>query len=114
MTATYNTIVAALAGQNTAATARNVAAVAEIITHFPRQALTSEGVLNTGHLALIEAVREMLDSGLNCVGVEEYSLAALYAKHRADGADEEDAMDAAYEAWAELDGYDAHEEVALA
>lgn len=107
MTATYNTIVAALAGQNTAATARNVAAVAEIITHWTRGT-------NEAHRKLILAVEATLAGEGNCVGVEEYSLAALYSKHRADGADEEDAMEAAYEAWAELDGLDAHEEVALA
>ena len=71
-------IVAALTDGHTCATPRNVAAVAELATAF-------NSAINEPHRHLLNAVGATLETGNNCVGTEQYALAALYSKHRAAG-----------------------------
>jgi len=86
--ATPAAIVAALVDAHTCATPRNVAAVAELATVFNFD-------VTEPHRRLRHAVAETLETGRNCVGEEQYALAALYAKHRAAGCARLDALDIA-------------------
>lgn len=107
--ATPAAIIASLIDAHTCATPGNVAAVAELSLAFAGSIRTEQ------HRALIDAVLATLDSGKNCVGVEQYALAALFAKHRAAGQSLIDALElASGEVEALAGNYSALEDAALA